>query len=867
MSDRPDIQDVEQQSKENMSQVTHPLKNKASAAVLQFGAKIAKAMLKLTSLIIKLLLPYLLVIAAVALVGLISYFIVLEFRGTEKEYNQMYENDPIIADGGMYYTEEGGMTRENKIIRDFYNYFSGISLWKLKGQDNENFLDRSGDEYAETIDHYKREFLFNLNDHILLSLDDYIYEGHWRNPEQFIKPVAYNKDTFKLDKLVDSFGNVIVESEEEDIKTGLKTGDMIKSVRDYGLASILKYNEKEDYKQTLRVVGTYVAEEYWDDSAKEVKRRSINEPFDLVMDGYPVPIDIIDKVITFTGELEYFYEYQDLFFRELSAGLAPADHENKPLTEYHYDTHYEPNCEMVETTDPDTGEVTSEEVCGEPDVYVLRRYRSSDSRIVENIPVVIDTVIEDKGQDYFHSYVDNFEAYIPIDTINDEVLLDRIDYESFVFDAERMFDEEYGFEVGSRVNSKSYDKASQYFEKIKGYAEEFGIDPYIIVAMIAQESGGDSDVSGGIAQINFSEGDSKTASATNLYGEKKTIIVNRGDEKNTDIAIQYMVIRFAQLLDYYGDQYKALQAYNFGEGTMQEVEKASGSMWNTDMGWMVYREDGRLNERPGTHSASYGCIEYREIEGSYAFGDSCYIENVLTYYTGQDIKQPQTIGGAIVGFFKGLFEEMFPMTSEDKIGEKIDFIPVINPQKSIDILKVATSFNSKSLFSDLGDSAALSFYDSGFYQGIESSYYSYDDIVNMTPGGEGFIWPAPDGVRHISSPFGYRIHPIYKDLRHHNGIDIPLGMGQSVYAVADGTVVVSSFKGGYGYLVRISHGNGVETMYAHNSQLLVDAGDFVKQGQIIARAGSSGDSTGPHIHFEIRVNNTPVDPMPWITSQ
>nr|MDQ3612450.1 M23 family metallopeptidase [Actinomycetota bacterium] len=100
--------------------------------------------------------------------------------------------------------------------------------------------------------------------------------------------------------------------------------------------------------------------------------------------------------------------------------------------------------------------------------------------------------------------------------------------------------------------------------------------------------------------------------------------------------------------------------------------------------------------------------------------------------------------------------------------------------------------------------------------------------------------------------------------RLHAGIDLAAGSGAPIRAAAAGTVRSAGTEGGYGRSVRIVHSDGTETLYAHNSSLLVGTGEKVKAGQQIAREGSSGNSTGPHLHFEVRINGVPVDPAAWL---
>ena len=122
-------------------------------------------------------------------------------------------------------------------------------------------------------------------------------------------------------------------------------------------------------------------------------------------------------------------------------------------------------------------------------------------------------------------------------------------------------------------------------------------------------------------------------------------------------------------------------------------------------------------------------------------------------------------------------------------------------------------------------------------------------------------WPVSG---EITSPYGYRVHPIYGTTIYHSGIDIGVDEGTPVHAADGGVVVWSGWMGGYGYAVVIDHGNGLSTLYGHNSQLAVDEGQSVAKGQVISYAGSTGNSTGPHVHFEVRANGDPVDPMGYL---
>ena len=113
-----------------------------------------------------------------------------------------------------------------------------------------------------------------------------------------------------------------------------------------------------------------------------------------------------------------------------------------------------------------------------------------------------------------------------------------------------------------------------------------------------------------------------------------------------------------------------------------------------------------------------------------------------------------------------------------------------------------------------------------------------------------FTWPVP-GYTRVSSDYGWRVCPFHGN-EFHTGIDIPASYGESVVAAASGTVISACYQGGYGNAVLISHGGGIYTLYAHNSSLTVSAGQSVSKGQQVARIGSTGSSTGNHLHFEVR---------------
>lgn len=144
---------------------------------------------------------------------------------------------------------------------------------------------------------------------------------------------------------------------------------------------------------------------------------------------------------------------------------------------------------------------------------------------------------------------------------------------------------------------------------------------------------------------------------------------------------------------------------------------------------------------------------------------------------------------------------------------------------------------------------------------IRRSHMSSAGYSGAPAGAGGMIWPISGP---ITSEFGWRTHPIFGTARFHSGLDIGGDYGMPIYAAASGTVIYAGWISGYGNAVIIDHGGGITTLYGHNDSLNVSEGENVAQGQVIAMCGSTGNSTGPHCHFEVRENGEPVSPYGYL---
>ena len=137
--------------------------------------------------------------------------------------------------------------------------------------------------------------------------------------------------------------------------------------------------------------------------------------------------------------------------------------------------------------------------------------------------------------------------------------------------------------------------------------------------------------------------------------------------------------------------------------------------------------------------------------------------------------------------------------------------------------------------------------------------------VNLSYDGGAFCWPAPSYTR-ISSPFGYRTHPTLGVQLFHNGVDLASPSGSKILCAYDGIVVAADYTSVMGNYIMVDHGDGLYTVYMHASALYVSKGDVVIKGENIAAVGSTGRSTGPHLHFSVRKNGEYVDPMAYISN-
>jgi murein DD-endopeptidase MepM/ murein hydrolase activator NlpD len=889
-------QSVKNQGKKAGQAVVNKGKQVAGKAIKkvakEVGKKIAKAAIKLAmkliAKVIALLAPYAIPILIVVGIAVLGYYVLFEIRGTEQVYvhEKVAENETKKdAEKGYDKTDASSTSGQTQAIQTYYKYMSERSYWQIITDDNEK-LELPQD--TGVMDYYSKERDYYLNSNLLFALDETMHKKKFIYPEQFVKPVYYDPDKLVLKNLTDKDGKVIVESEEYN-KDGDKTGEKVKNVADYGIGSIFKY--KKD-KKTVTVEGTMYKKDVWNAELNKKETIEVNEPFSYVQDGYPQDIWLMTKAVTFVGEFEFKYENKKTKKGELADNDQPGANneavkkvkvgEGKQMkTEYYYVTEWYTDTETYTATETND---EGEKVTVEKTRDVLKSKQVKKSRqvfdkwvplygyrkggVYEEIPVEKETKPTDKGQKYLRDFLYNYEIYIP-KSVMGEFNLEARGVTSGGFNMA-----DINMEAGSGVGSQQFELALKQFPIIQNYASMYGVDPYLVLAKATQESAGKTDIPDGFMQIT---GDgARSISAKNVQtGKTDTYTVyTEADRRDPEKAIRWGVMYFASLIEKMdGDPLKALQSYNFGEGGVLYIKKNHPDDWANGTEWMKWREESRLHYGgSGSRSASYHCIPDKTKTSGSLYGDSCYVENVMKYYAGSGVSADGSGEKEDSGnIFKDLWNNMkqafnalvADYSKETKFYEYKRLVSV----RDVDwALRFATAMEKYVLFSETdNDKEDLNFWEAGYTDSLTGG----GDVANYVATAEvaGFANPVnlPNVASLITSLPGWRTDPVYGDRRHHGGTDVGIPKNTPIYATADGTVSVThtgetyNNGAGLGNYVQLDHADGFISQYGHLTSVSVKKGDTVKKGQLVGMSGSTGKSTGYHLHFTIKHNGVLMD--------
>ena len=363
-----------------------------------------------------------------------------------------------------------------------------------------------------------------------------------------------------------------------------------------------------------------------------------------------------------------------------------------------------------------------------------------------------------------------------------------------------------------------------------------------------------------------------TAICTNVYAENIEDLQNRRNELKEQITgatdqIQEIQIQITDNLEQLNSLNEKIEDYENQISILQaDLEKTQNEIEVIERKLKIVQQNYNLQRT---------ALQNR-IVALYEYGDILYLDVLLSSSSISDFISNYYLIGEIARYDNDLLEDIENQKTQiEEVKKTLD-----EKQKNVktakeNATKTAIALeNAKTIRNSYINK--LSEEEKETQNKIEEYRLELDNlekqIVALATGGENldyvggdFLWPVP-GYYTITSRFGPRIHPVLKIPKSHSGTDIACPTGTNVLAANDGIVIASTYStSGYGNMVMIDHGGGTVSLYGHGSELIAEVGQTVKKGDIIMKSGSTGWSTGPHLHFEVRVNGVAVDSLPYIT--
>ena len=296
----------------------------------------------------------------------------------------------------------------------------------------------------------------------------------------------------------------------------------------------------------------------------------------------------------------------------------------------------------------------------------------------------------------------------------------------------------------------------------------------------------------------------------------------------------------------------------------------------TELQTSIDEVGARLKEAEDRYNRQQEILETRLV-AIYEAGETNYLDVILSSRSISDFLSNYFLITELAGYETDLLDEMEEQKDEiDKEKKNLDETQQqlatikANQTKTAKVLEntksVRQNFINKLTDEEKNIQTQIDEYNRQFEEiNNEILALALEGLDTQYIGGV-FAWPVP-GYTRITSKYGMRTHPITGVYKLHTGVDIGAPMGASFVAANDGIVVKAGYNGAYGNMVIIDHGGGVQTLYAHGSEIMVKVGDVVKKGEtVVLKVGSTGYSTGAHAHFEVRLNGVVTDPMPYITN-
>lgn len=765
------------------------------------------------------------------------------------------------------------VTPQNAAIKAFYHIMSERSVWQL--QDDGTLINLTSDEAKQ--DYLNRDQGLAVNPNLLYALNEAIYHGETlMYPEQFIKPVAYEyKDgKFTLTDVVDDKGKVTVKSHTINKKNGKVKTKTEKFLGDYGFGSVSHYTEGKIQK-TLK--GQYISQDVWDADTCKVVTETLETPEDFSIDMGSETCDLLDGTVTFLGATNYETKFEETLTAAVSSGQS--SNASDLVDQVLYDTI---SVDLYKASkDKDTVVDKTEEWCKKNGytidkdskktvTYNLYKHRSTTSGLYTNAPAreENDDIIVGSFE-YYRNYLRAFSGYIPISQGRNAYSYQPVTGIATVADFKKKHRTAEG---GGSGGSGSLDYVKDFIEMMTPLAleaqKESGISAAIIVAQAALESNwGRSDLA---AKDHNYFGIKWTKGCGHDYAEYWTT-EGSGASK---VRIRAKFRSYEDPLDCLRDWCKLIwngkgnNGYRYRGAVDQSYADAIATIYDggyctADRGAYIKSvvdtvEANNLQELENDPAYQWDGTppDYADSDDSGSGGKKSSIKDAG--YAGSMTEEDVELFDRLLNIY---LEEEDEVTT-DYISTRYAEITYHPSDENLDdIIYTAVAFSNHLYKSEVDyyDDAAIMqvlLGDSEKSSNKGSSYYVGD--------GE-FIWVVPSCTT-ITSPFGNRGNAVTSigGSSYHRGIDIGCQSGSDVVATKDGKVVVAEQSNSEGLWIMLDHGDGVKSVYMHNSQLLVKAGDEVKQGQVIAKSGSTGISTGPHCHFGIQINGEYVNPLDYV---
>ena len=288
----------------------------------------------------------------------------------------------------------------------------------------------------------------------------------------------------------------------------------------------------------------------------------------------------------------------------------------------------------------------------------------------------------------------------------------------------------------------------------------------------------------------------------------------------------------------------------------------------------IEKVEAELQVAEDKYNAQRVTVEQRLVT-MYESGDTQYLDVILSSKSVSDFLSNYFLIAELTTYDADLLEDMkekkdsVELSKKKLDNEKEQLVTIKqNQTKTARILEntkvVRENYISKLSDTEKNIQSKIDEYNTRFAEiNAEILSLSMEGLDTKYIGGE-LAWPVP-GYTRISSKYGMRTHPITGVYKLHTGVDISAPTGANFIAANDGVVTKAGMNSAYGNMVIIDHGGGISTLYAHGSEILVQVGQVVKRGDAVLKVGSTGYSTGPHAHFEVRIDGGVTDPMPYIT--